>query len=212
MPTFTRISWILMSRDWFMVMWKEATEDCTWSCRIRAFYFGEDTILRLGWIGSFYLEVCYVLTERITVLSLKLGSLVLSCLWTQRGCKEHEVQKTVSENRLRVCVLFKIHLLILPALYHVSVIKCQIHPSHWEISPAIKMPLHLFSGIEDIQPFCVASLSTLSTPTLSTFPFFSESTMIKLKNYKLKCAYSIFSVWRDKIPSYKKCLKVGLYH
>lgn len=163
MPTFTRISWILMSRDWFMVMWKETTKDCTWSCRIRAFYFREDTILRLGWIGSFCLEVCYVLAERITVLSLKLGSLVLSCLWTQRGCKEYEVQKTVSENRLRVCVLFKIHLLILPALYHMSVIKCQIHPSHWEISPAIKMPLHLFSGIEDIQPFCVASLSTLST-------------------------------------------------
>ena len=52
-------------------------------------------MLRLGCIGSFYLEMCYVVIERITVLSLRLGSLVLS--HTQCGGKQHEVQKTISE-------------------------------------------------------------------------------------------------------------------
>lgn len=62
----------------------------------------------------------------------------LSCLRTQHGDKQHEVQKGVSENRFYFCVLFKVHVLILPTLYLVSLIKCQIHPGYWEISLPIK--------------------------------------------------------------------------
>lgn len=67
--------------------------------------------MRLGWIGSIHFEVCYISTERVAVLPLKLGTRELSCLRTQHGGKQHKVQKRVSDNRLCFCVLFKIHLL-----------------------------------------------------------------------------------------------------
>ena len=162
MPTLTRISWNLVSRDWLMNMWKKGTKDFIWSCRIRAFCFGEDTVLRLEWIGSFYVEVCYVLIQRITVSSLKLGPLVLSCPSTQRLGKQHKVLKMVSENRLCFCALFKIHLLIFPTLYLLSLIKWQIYPRRWEIIPPIKLSLRLFLGVEDTQPVCVESLKSIS--------------------------------------------------
>lgn len=104
--------------------------------------------------------MCNVEIKRIAVLSLKLGSLVHSCLRTQCGCKHHEVLRTVSENRLCFCVLFKIYLLILLALYFVSLMKWQIYTDHSEVLCPIKMPLCLLSGVEDILwTFCVASLS-----------------------------------------------------
>lgn len=62
-PAFTRISWILMSGDWFMIMWKVCAKDCTWSPNFGAFFLREDKILRLGGIGSLDLGVCYFLVK-----------------------------------------------------------------------------------------------------------------------------------------------------
>lgn len=173
MLTFTRISWILMSRALIHDNVKRRYKELNVVMQNWGFLLGEDTILRLGSISALYLEVYYALMEGITVLPLTLGPLMPSCFRTQCGGKQHKVQKAVSENTLNFCVPFKIHLWILSALYLVSLIKWQVYSSRWEIPPPIKMALCLFSGVEDTQTFCDANLKTISSSSVSA--------MIKIK-------------------------------